>query len=336
MAKYLVFFHANCFDGTLAAAVYIHYLRHLEAALSDYKFIAWDYKEEITDFAQFEGCNVTLLDLTFREEAFEEVARLAAKVTVIDHHPRAHRQVEQYKVNPTPKLRELMRNVTFITDSEDNKQAGAPLTFRYLFPRRILPDVVRWIGKGDLFNFDEPEIRHMRFAAGTLGFDPIQWEDTLLHRSENVHRLVKEGAVLAKAADAQIEYFVKNCLTRIMIDGHSVIACNAPRFIASELAARIYNATPVEESPFVVIFYEEGGKTVYSLRCIKGGPVNVGELAMKFGGDGHETAAGFSVTVHKCPLTPRLLPEPKPENRAKQLISRIRYNLGWAKDPSLM
>lgn len=303
-SKTFVYYHRSCFDGSMAAAVFQHYLdSQPELQSEDFEFISWEYGESVGELSRFEGADVILLDLTFDIEDLGQVAEIARSVLVIDHHPRAHEQAV---------LRQLFASVEFIIDDERQRKSGAQLTWEHYFEHLPQPDVVRWIGKGDLWIFDEPEIRPLRSAVGSIGFQPNQWNTLFLGDDgpENVNAYIEKGQIMAEVISGQIDYLVKHCQSQVSIDGYTVVACNAPKFLASELGQRLYELYDVEESPFVAIFYEEHGQLVYSLRSREDSPIHLGKLCAKFAGGGHKHAAGFKVNVSKAPLTPRVSQQP--------------------------
>lgn len=293
-----VYYHRNCYDGVLAAAVYTLHAGRLGFLLNkDYVLTPWGYGDEIPYLDQMTvRDNVVLLDLTFDEVDLERVADMVNHVTVIDHHPRAYQQVKKYKTGEG-----TLSNVDFVTDSEENRQSGAQLTWNY-YIRLNQHQLVRWIGKSDLWIFDEPEIQKMRRACCTLGFDVRAWRSQL--EKTDMGPLLRAGEAISSSYESQLDYLEANSCSRMMIAGYNVITVDAPKFLASEIAERIYSKTPIEDSMFVAVHYEEHRKLVYSLRSRKDCPIHLGDLCAKFGGGGHQHAAGFKVNIHKAPLEP--------------------------------
>lgn len=315
-----VFFHKNCFDGTMAAAVMV--LKVCQSDLwkrEETKFIPCSYTDDIGDLDQYVNTRVLILDMTFDSERLEQLCRVASDVLVIDHHPKARAQVIEYfdlRTRPVPP------NLHFCTDTESNPRSGAQLTWDYFFDPAAQPDCVRWIGKGDRWIFDEPEIRAFRMAMGTLGFDPDIWKSLLLEAGNAVQELVQKGYVIEEVTDSQLDYLEANATSRMTIAGYNVVVVDAPKFLASEIAQRLYSKLSVEESPFIAVHYEEGGMLTYSLRLDKekNPTLDLGEVARKFGGGGHASAAGFEVRIAKAPLDP---PTPKPVRDEPIFISRF-------------
>ena len=305
-----VFYHRSCFDGTMAAAIFLEHIQLNHLDREDFEFIAWEYGDPVPDVS---GYRVILLDLTFDDADLEIVKDTAAYVLVVDHHPRVHQQVAKYRsgapFNGGEGLRDTLSlmKVDFCTDSPDNPQSGAQLTWNFFLRGKEQPDFVRWIGKGDRWVFDEPEIRPFRLAIGTIGYDPTLWHSLFFGDPGNALGYVDKGNIMAEVIDGQLDYLMANCLSEVTIAGHTVVACNAPKFLASELGQRMYTGFTIEESPFVAVFYEEHGKLVYSLRSHRDSTIDLGELCTQFGGGGHFHAAGFKVNVTKCPLEPRVL-----------------------------
>lgn len=301
----IVYYHARCFDGLMAALIF-------QRSHPDAKFIAYEYGDDIELISDHRYRDVYLLDLTFDDDRLRAIENVANSVTIIDHHPRALVQFANRE--------SFSDTTTFFVGDE---KSGAQLTWEYCNPDLEEPDFVRWVGKRDRWVFDEPEIKRFALGLSTLGTELKNWTahygigdeiDLLWMASVEgsslgfpcTAQLLRDGAVIETFQKAQIDYLVQNATSRITIDGYNVICVNAPKFLASDVAEALYTKHDVEDSPFIAVRYDENGKLVYSLRCRKGGPVNVGELAERFGGGGHASAAGFKVDVKRVALTPPL------------------------------
>lgn len=315
-----VWYHKNCFDGTMSAAILLKYGEHNERWANGINTIVpCSYQDDIGDLSQYAGKDLWLLDMTFDVERLEALAAVAANVLVIDHHPKARNQAEAYfraQSRPVPD------NLQFITDTEENPQSGAQLVWNYLYGTQPQPDCVRWIGKGDRWIFDEPEIRSFRLVAGTFGFNPNRWKTLLLDDPTATRRYLADEPVVRRVIDSQLDYLEENATSWMIIAGHRVITVDAPKFLASEIAQRLYEKYSLEESPFVAVHYEENGMLTYSLRqnAAYKPTIHLGELAAKFGGNGHANAAGFEVRITKAPLDP---PTRKVEEKPAIFISRF-------------
>jgi len=71
--------HNKDMDGYTSGAVVKH--RYPEA-----KLIGWDYKDDIPDFEQFRDEEVIMIDISFPIKKIVELASIAQKLTIIDHH----------------------------------------------------------------------------------------------------------------------------------------------------------------------------------------------------------------------------------------------------------
>ncbi len=303
--KPIVYYHARCFDGLMSAVIF-------KRSYPDARFIAYEYGDNIELIGDHRYRDVYLLDLTFDDELLRKIENVANSVTIIDHHPRALQQRDD---------RESFSDTTVFFVADD--KSGAQLTWEYLNPNLAEPDFVRWVGKRDRWIFDEPEIKPFALGLSALGFDLESWSEHYqldgemdlmwMASSEGqstslpcTAQLLKDGIAIEIFQKSQIDYLVENATSRMTIAGYDVVCVNAPKFLASDVGEALYTKHSVEDSPFIAIRYEENGKLVYSLRCRKGGPVDVGELAARFGGGGHASAAGFKVNVVRTSLIPPL------------------------------
>ena len=298
-------YHANCFDGSMAAAIFLKCFPNARVFAYEYGDDLWALLDEVLSAAT--DIEYYLLDITLDDQDLERLADHSPDniVTVIDHHPKAIYQAKRALKGC------FDSRIVFITQCQDDPASGAQLAWRYLMNRNrasdILPepDAVRWVGKRDIWVFDEPEIRLFSFGLTSIGFDPRDWKEQLIDTSDNCWRYVESGRAVESFLDGQLDYLVKNCQTRIQIDGHSVIAVNAPKFLASEIAQRLYEIYSIEESPFIAVFYEEGDRRIFSLRSHRDSTIHLGDLCKKFNGGGHQHAAGFKVKIGRAPLVPK-------------------------------
>lgn len=283
-AKLVAFYHRNCYDGTLAAAIFLN-------SFPGTRLIPYEYGDALPPFEELAGHHVYLLDLTFDTEVLLELTQHAYWVTVVDHHPKARVQAQD-----RPHARR--GNLSIVTDSVKDPASGAQLVWRLLHRTAPEPNFVRWIGKRDRWVFDEPQIRPFVMGITGLGFDPVTWEAVLFQTpSIDLEPYMLQGEAVAAAIDGQLDYLQANAVHWIEIAGHRVAAVNAPKFLASEMGERLYRRYSVERSPFVVIYYDEHGKRCYSLRCHVDSLEDMGQIARQFGGDGHRCAAGFKTTM---------------------------------------
>lgn len=182
--KAYVHYHSNCFDGSMAAAVF----RHANGLSQRYdaEYQPLDYGFAIVNFNKFDGRDVFFLDITLPTKVLNEIAAIANSVTVIDHHPKAREQAASQRTEPST----FAANVLFVTDNDDAPQSGAQLVWNFYMNAVPQPDCVRWIGKGDLYLFDEEQIRPFRRGVGTIGFDSAIWQSLLLDDVEGTQRLL--------------------------------------------------------------------------------------------------------------------------------------------------
>lgn len=317
-----VLYHANCFDGTMAAAIF-ECANQSRGRVFDAEYQKFDYDRDIGGVEKFRDKYLFVLDMTLPTEVLNEIATVAKSVIVIDHHPKAREQASAKREAPGS----FADNVQFVTDSDIFRQSGAQLTWNYFFfGAETQPNVVRWVGKSDLFLFDEPEVRPFRRGLGTLGLNPSVWMTTLLLDPDGEKKVLEKGTIISDVIEKQLDYLEEHACSRMMIAGYNVISVDAPYFLASEIAERIYTKTPAELSPFVAVHYEQDGRLKYSLRSRQDSNVNLEEVAKQFGGSGHFHAAGFRVNIHKSPLGPRqAVPEPvkTQPNFFERLLSKI-------------
>lgn len=210
-------------------------------------FIDYEYGDELPDSSTFRNKHLYLLDMTFDTIQLEQLLDVAAFITVIDHHPKAIQQ------------RDLIqgRNITLFVGDD---KSGAQLTWEYFHPLEDEPDFVRWVGKRDRWLFDEPQIKPFTLGLSTLGFRLDDWVKVFTNSNGEICTktncqkrpetdILKKGKVIEVFQEQQVYAIIDNCQRWIELDGHRVVAVNAPKFLASEVASRLYSMYSFEQSP---------------------------------------------------------------------------------------
>ena len=261
----VVVYHANCLDGTgAAAAVY-------KAFGDTAEYIPGVYNEELPDFNDKE---VYLVDFSYPKDVIIDLILPACKrLVMIDHHKNA---VEEAATVVSNKF-ELHADIS---------KSGAVLAWEY-FHKEEIPLVLLYIQDRDLWKFEMPYTKEI---TASLYHKNYSYKELLSVRVEDhIHDGTLLVDVMRADCEAAIKYNARNMHIAIsdglMLD---VTVVNAPPKLSSEIGNMLsdmygYGAT-----------YSDSAKhRSFSLRS--NGCVDVSKIARIYGGNGHPKAAGFKV-----------------------------------------
>jgi oligoribonuclease NrnB/cAMP/cGMP phosphodiesterase (DHH superfamily) len=256
-------YHAECLDGFGAA--YAVWKRFPNEMIS---FVPVRHGA-LPDQMDLAGKRVLMVDFTYRRAVMRDIARVAEKVTVIDHHKTA--------VEDLAGLEQERPNVELHFDMD---RSGASLTWIH-FHDEPVPEIIRYIEDVDLWRRELPDTDEIFLA---LMSHPREFEiwDTL-----TVEQLRTEGKIIDRFFASALQEQIDSAFEGFFA-GYRVPICNASHFMASRIGAVLCVG-----QPFPVCYQKRGDRIYFSLRSDENG-LDVGELAHAFGGGGHKHAAGFS------------------------------------------
>ena len=243
------------------------------------------------------GINLADFDKIIFADIFPTVEMLGAlvalgakdKVVILDHHI----GVKKQDTKPFPKEAQydcalrLGFKVVF-----DNDHSGAHLMWEYLQEDGTAdlgdgpPLLVRLIEDGDLWKFQVEGTKEFRVYMENVPKTMKNWKavDDMLRSDPQA--LMAQGKALVDFRDTLVEKMCKHAVWSTF-GGHDVPMVNSNHW-QSEIGNRLCTMYP--EAKFGLVFAVEGLKVVISLRSDN--KVKVDEIALQFGGGGHENAAG--------------------------------------------
>ena len=269
----IVIYHADCIDGFGAA------WSAFKKFGAQARYVAARFGEPFPKHDA--NCEVYILDFSYSPEIILTVSKTLKRLTLIDHHITAMKQFENIV---------MPENVAVHFDMN---HSGCVLAWQHFFPNIDVPIILQHIEDRDLWRFQ---------LAGTQEITTAIYEKMPLSfktfGSLNLKSLFSVGRIQV----AQMARMVKR-LARyahpIKIGNASGLAVNASPCFSSDLGHLL-----AEKSSGVgMVYYYDGGKQkwTYSLRSI--GDLDVGALAVQYGGGGHVNAAGFSLNHNPFLLT---------------------------------
>lgn len=269
MERSLVLFHDQCLDGLVAA--WFAFRRFGETA----DYLAVRYKQPHPDCTDRV---VYILDFCYSPEETAVIADEAARVVIIDHHASA---IEEFRARW--KERADVQALFDVTAS------GAALTARYfdVAAKFWIPD---YVSDRDLWRFELPHSREINamFAANCLGRAPLDAFSVLEElRGLSMHDAVIQGVGAQKQIEAYVRQMVPEVRWQTFLGYSDIPVINAPKPFNSEVLHAL-----AKRAQFAVAWRVESNSAVFSLRS-EG--FNVRELCERFGGGGHDPAAGFTL-----------------------------------------
>ena len=225
---------------------------------------------------EVDGREVYLVDFSYPRPVMEAMVRHARKLTVIDHH-----------VTAAQELAGLIRHDGIVDGVFDMDKAGCLLTWQWFFKDKQPPPALLAVNDRDLWKFARPSTREIFLALTSYPYDFETWD--ALMEADRLESLRQDGMALSRKQQKDIAEILAAGSHLITIAGHTVPACNVPSVWASDAAHLL-----AQGHPFAACFWIDGEQIAFSLRSTTYG-LDVSEIAKRFGGGGHQHAAGFKL-----------------------------------------
>jgi len=283
--KIMCIYHGNCADGFGAAVVVNRFYNH---GNNDIEWVEGHYGESM-EVPDVTDKYVIMVDFSFKRPVLLEMAAKAKQILILDHHKSAELD-----------LVDLPSNVKCVFDME---RSGALIAHDYFFPDREAPQLIKHIDDRDRWVWAYPETRNISTALFSYEYDFDQWTNFIFDEIDNpigeeecrptiCDKLNEEGSILERKHHKDIDETVEYTGHRMEIDGYNIPCVNVPYQWGSDAAHKMYDGTGELFSAYYSI---DGNSVKIGLRSDKGG-FDVSELATKFGGGGHQSASGLSVS----------------------------------------
>ena len=288
----LVIYHGNCVDGFGAAWCFHDLWRRTDDDPELLEFYPGVYNKPPPDV---KGKNVILVDFSYDYDIVKQMLADAQSVTLIDHHESAIRKLlVETEGHLKPELpdsryrpKEGLEGLRVYCHLD---YSGAMLARMYTTPANVpVPKLIEHIQDRDLWRFKLPYTVEINDALFSYPYDFKVW-DELMQR--DVLDLVCEGVVVSRKSKKDIHELLGVCVREMVIEGYTVPIANVPYMQASAMGHNL----AVPPYKFAGSYYDTATERCFSLRSnLKHGGINVAEIAERFGGGGHASAAGFQV-----------------------------------------
>ena len=261
-----ILYHADCPDGFGAAW----------AARKKFGTKALYLPVRHNDPPPEEACGkaVYTVDFCYGDDALKKFLPKVKSLVAIDHH-----------ISRRDAVARLPGSVYGADHS------GAVLAWKYFHPKKKTPKLLRYIEDMDLWRFRLPRTREFVEFLDSYDFDFALFDKLArgCEKKEVFKRYIMDGQALARHVGKEAKKALKNA-EEITFEGYKCLMANSSSH-ASYVGHKLVDKMP----PIAVVWSRRGGKIVASLRS--DGTVDVAKIAQKYGGGGHQAAAGFSFEV---------------------------------------
>lgn len=237
------------------------------------------------------GHTIAILDFCFPFEDILNMAKIAKKIYILDHHISTQRDLDKGK---------LPDNVVVILD---NSRSGAEITWDWVYPGVPRPWFVEAIGDRDLFRWTNP---YSKYVTNALYHDKYyRWErlEELFNRStdtETINKLIDGFIKIGKAMDPtkEIEKACSGAYLAKMTtpDGtvYKVKLVRSPEVYKSDVGHQLSKSGCDFSALYAYDFMLN--QWWISLRASDESTIDVSQIAQQFGrGGGHPKSAGFTI-----------------------------------------
>lgn len=227
---------------------------------------------------ELDGRKLFFIDFCYPQEIMDEILKIAASVTVLDHHL------------GTKEIVESMPDHVF-----DNDRSGATIAWGYFHPKTPVPTLLRYIEDGDLYRFALPNSRAILaylYTSTLLSASFEDWEPIVneLEDPAELERIIHTGEHYEQYHTHIVGNGVRHA-ELVSFEGFVCYFASATGEFVSDIGHELVTQRP----PISLIASVSATDVRVSLRSDK--TVDVAALARKYGGNGHPAAAGFRIPL---------------------------------------
>lgn len=263
-------------DGKCAGAIVYKFYKidrdYTKEMGEECEFRRINYKDDFPFDEIIPGETIVIVDFSLQKDGeFQRLLEITDNVIWIDHHKTA---IEKHG------------NLNIAGVRRDGT-AGCELTWEYFYPGQPMPTVVKLLGDYDVWAFKYGEVTNaLQTGIGLYVTKPessdwITWLNPEYVPSEEI----RCGEITLKYRDNYYAGLVKSWSFFAEIEGFKTIACNA-----GSVSSQLFDSI-TDDYDIMMPFVFDGKQWTVSLYTKK--DIDVSEIAKKYGGGGHEKAAGF-------------------------------------------
>ncbi len=275
--------HHNDTDGRACAAI------TRRALGPDVWLYEMDYGDSLPLEYILTADHIILVDFSLTKDEMIQIATYH-HLTWIDHHKSAIQELEEASQS-WPGVR-------------DTSEAACVLTWRYFFPNLPTPYAITLIGDRDIWRWAETDTGAFNeglYQRDTRPLNDALWRPLLDNNDEVLDEILSHGRILR---DARLRDIRRTLLSRgfpASIEGQQALVINLRG--SGDIGQQIRNMG-YEMAYCYVDYFQDGEITTFVTLYSSG--VDVSVIAQRFGGGGHEGAAGFHFQRGASPFPPGL------------------------------
>lgn len=294
----LVIYHAHCADGF--AAAWACWMRWRDSC----RYVSASYGQSPPDVA---GKHVLMVDFSYKREALDAIAGVAASVVILDHHKTAEAELDAFRfrecetgiISPEDiggMLRDLaeLRRPPVIAIF-DMHRSGAHMAWDFCHGVDETPMLIQLVEDRDLWLFKLPETKAFALwlRSEPFDFDRFELLSQELNDARDSHRIMTEAYAMQRFFDAKVDEIA--CFgRRRRIGEFEPVVVSCPPMFASEVGHALLDKHL--DAPFAATYFDTSTTRMWSLRS-RDDRADVSAVAASFGGGGHRNAAGFGVPL---------------------------------------
>lgn len=215
-----------------------------------------------------------MVDFSYKRPVMDALIFDCKTMLILDHHKSAKEDLSGIFDNPK------------VNGEFDMERCGAMMAWNWYFPTNTAPELLRHIQDRDLWKLELDGTKEISQALRSYPQTFELWDYFMTPRGLDVLR--KDGKAINRYHWQKVQEAIPHAVN-VEIGGYIVPVCNAPYFMASDLAGEL-----AKNADFAAVYWvNKGGEVTYSLRSR--GDFDVSEIAIMYGGGGHKNAAGFKV-----------------------------------------
>ncbi len=267
--KEIVCYHHNDGDGKMAAGVVASVYPHAEFREINYNhpFNFYGLKDKI----------VIVVDFSFPD--MKSLMQECKELIWIDHHESAM------------KTQELMWINDAIKGKRKIGKCGALLAFEYFYPNEDIPQCIKFVNDYDLWIKELPNTDAFNERISLVDF--IGWFNDLVSERDTrpnvIEKIIEEGKTLLLQKKNRVKSSIEKAVDKKFNNKSALWVNSSPMDVSlcgSEILKKGYD--------IAVMFFHDKDEVIFGLRSNK---YDVSEMATKFGGGGHKSAAGFHLQI---------------------------------------
>jgi oligoribonuclease NrnB/cAMP/cGMP phosphodiesterase (DHH superfamily) len=308
---HLIIYHGKCDDGFGAAWSAKRWLQNYDYS-SRIVLYAATYGKPVPYDLIDSNTVVHILDFSYPSEILNVIHEKAAAIILLDHHKSAF---ERFCADPptflqnTRDLKVFPIRVDTVLELRSPKvlvrfnmaKSGAMLAWehysnptkdRYNTPA---PKLITHIQDNDLWKFEHAHTKEFIEALRSFPQEIEVWEHInamLSTELDGYSRFIEQGSTIVRYYNQKLAEIIETTRENCTILGYVGLCCNAPKMFASDIGNILAKTTHTFGATW---FKRADGKVEWSLRSI-GHDLDVSQLAVQFGGGGHENSAGFTLS----------------------------------------